>query len=212
MEQDKRAYSSPHREAQARETRMRLSAEARRLFAEKGWTKTTLKEVAAAAGVAEPTVYAVFGNKAGLATALVDVVDDEADVPKLVRELQAEGATPREQIEAMARHRQRMFDGPGDIVRLLFEGSVTNDVLAEAYRNGEQRGDDGRRRIFSSWPEGTLRDGIDAEAACDVASLAFGYEVWSHLAARGWPSDRIRAWVGSMLCRDILADQELRGE
>ncbi len=187
MGQGKRAYSSPRREAQARETRARLAAEARRLFAEKGWAKTTLKEVAKAAGVAEPTVYAVFGNKAGLATALVDLVDEEADVPTLVAELQASNVSPRQQIEAMARHRRRMFDGPGDIVGgLLYEGgSLTNDMLAGAYRDGEQRGDDGRRRIFSSWPAGTLREGIDVDAACDVCSLAFGHETWLHLANRG---------------------------
>ncbi|WP_074849931.1 TetR/AcrR family transcriptional regulator [Gordonia westfalica] len=207
MGQGKRAYSSPRREAQARETRARLAAEARRLFAEKGWAKTTLKEVAKAAGVAEPTVYAVFGNKAGLATALVDLVDEEADVPTLVAELQASNVSPRQQIEAMARHRRRMFDGPGDIVGLLYEGSLTNDMLAGAYRDGEQRGDDGRRRIFSSWPAGTLREGIDVDAACDVCSLAFGHETWLHLANRGWSSERIAQWVVDLLCRELVNDE-----
>ncbi|MDS1116627.1 TetR/AcrR family transcriptional regulator [Gordonia westfalica] len=207
MGQGKRAYSSPRREAQARETRARLAAEARRLFAEKGWAKTTLKEVAKAAGVAEPTVYAVFGNKAGLATALVDLVDEEADVPTLVAELQASDVSPRQQIEAMARHRRRMFDGPGDIVGLLYEGSLTNDMLAAAYRDGEQRGDDGRRRIFSSWPAGTLREGIDVDAACDVCSLAFGHETWLHLANRGWSSERIAQWVVDLLCRELVNDE-----
>ncbi len=207
MGQGKRTYSSPRREAQARETRARLAAEARRLFAEKGWSKTTLKEIAKAAGVAEPTVYAVFGNKAGLATALVDLVDEEADVPQLVAELQAPGVSPRQQIGAMVRHRRRMFDGPGDIVALLYEGSLTNDVLATAYRDGEGRGDDGRRRIFTGWPAGTLRRGIDVDTACDVCSLAFGHETWTHLANRGWNSERIEQWVVDLLCRELLSDE-----
>ncbi|WP_164473713.1 TetR/AcrR family transcriptional regulator [Gordonia insulae] len=206
MGQEKRAYRSPRREAQARETRERLIAAARRLFADGGWNGTTLKAIAREAEVAEPTVYAVFGNKAGLAMALTDTVDDEADVATLVAELDA-APGPAHQLEAMARFEKRMYDGAGDIVRLLHEGARTNHDLDVAYREGLSRGDAGRRRVLSGWPTGALRAGLTLDQALDLCSLALSFEVWDHLAHRGWSSDQIAAWATAMLTREILRDQ-----
>ena len=53
-----RAYDSPRRREQARETRERITAAARELFLENGWAATRMRDVAERAGVAEPTVYA----------------------------------------------------------------------------------------------------------------------------------------------------------
>ena len=65
-----RSYDSPTRRAQAEQTRRQIAHAARTLFVERGWSGTRVRDVAAAAGVSEPTVYAVYGNKAGLAMAL----------------------------------------------------------------------------------------------------------------------------------------------
>ena len=71
----RRRYYSPRRRAQADATRAAIAAAAWRLFTERGWAGTTVRDVARAAEVAEPTVYAAYGSKAGLAHALVDAVE-----------------------------------------------------------------------------------------------------------------------------------------
>jgi AcrR family transcriptional regulator len=63
----------PRRErADAARNRERVLAAARRLFAERGAAAVTIEEVARAAGVAKGTVFHRFGDRAGLALALLD--------------------------------------------------------------------------------------------------------------------------------------------
>src|SRR5215216_3017573 len=58
--------------ADAARNRERVLAAARRLFAERGVRAVTMSDVARAAGVAKGTVFHRFGDRAGLALALVD--------------------------------------------------------------------------------------------------------------------------------------------
>jgi AcrR family transcriptional regulator len=58
--------------ADAARNRERVLSAARRLFAERGAGSVTIEEVARAAGVAKGTVFHRFGDRAGLALALLD--------------------------------------------------------------------------------------------------------------------------------------------
>jgi AcrR family transcriptional regulator len=58
--------------ADAARNRERVLAAARRLFAERGVRGVTMSDVARAAGVAKGTVFHRFGDRAGLALALLD--------------------------------------------------------------------------------------------------------------------------------------------
>ncbi len=66
----KRSYSSAVREENAAQTRVRILEAAGDLFALNGYARTTIREIADWANVAVDTVYAVFGNKARVLTAL----------------------------------------------------------------------------------------------------------------------------------------------
>src|SRR6516164_9928169 len=75
-----RRYRSPRRQQQARATRARIIAAAARRFLASGYAGTTMRAAAADAGVALPTVELVFGTKARLLKAVIDVAiagDDE---------------------------------------------------------------------------------------------------------------------------------------
>ena len=54
------------RQAQAAETRKLVLSAARRLFAERGYSATTMAEIAVEAGVVQQTIYDSFGSKRGL--------------------------------------------------------------------------------------------------------------------------------------------------
>jgi AcrR family transcriptional regulator len=64
-------HSNPER-ADARRNRERVLAAAARLFAERGPHTVTLDDVVAAAGVGKGTLFRRFGDKQGLAAALLD--------------------------------------------------------------------------------------------------------------------------------------------
>ncbi|HEX7195380.1 MAG TPA: TetR family transcriptional regulator, partial [Candidatus Limnocylindria bacterium] len=59
----KRPYRSTRRREQAGETRHRIIRAAHDLFVSQGYGRTTIAEIAGAAGVAVETVYAAFRNK-----------------------------------------------------------------------------------------------------------------------------------------------------
>src|SRR5215831_1339715 len=68
-----RSYNSPVRREQAARTRQRILDAAGDLFARQGYGTTSVRQIADAAQVAPDTVYATFGSKARLLTALVDI-------------------------------------------------------------------------------------------------------------------------------------------
>jgi AcrR family transcriptional regulator len=76
-----RRYHSPLRDESARETRARIVGSARELFLENGYASTSIGDIATAAGVARPTVLTVFGTKARLLRAVVDVAMAGNDEP-----------------------------------------------------------------------------------------------------------------------------------
>src|SRR5918997_4719993 len=87
MTAGKRAYRSPLRAEQARRTRGVVLDAAGRCFLDRGYAATTMKDVAAAAGVSVQTVFGQ-GSKAALLLGCVDraVVGDDESTPLAARE------------------------------------------------------------------------------------------------------------------------------
>jgi AcrR family transcriptional regulator len=80
-----RDYRSPMRRKQAEQTRARIIAASRWLFARHGFAETTIQAIADRAGVSQQTVYAAFGSKGAVLAALLEsqissVRRDEAGV------------------------------------------------------------------------------------------------------------------------------------
>jgi AcrR family transcriptional regulator len=78
--QTTRAYDSSGRRARAAETRGHIVRAAHGLFVANGFASTTIADVAQAANVSAPTVYAAFGTKAALLKTCIDIAlagDDE---------------------------------------------------------------------------------------------------------------------------------------
>jgi AcrR family transcriptional regulator len=164
----RRPYDAPRRREQAIQTRAEIAAAARHLFTSRGWGQTTVRDIAKAARVSEPTVYKAYGGKAGLAGALVDAVDLAADVARQLAELEAAQGDPPAQLAAMVAFDRRLFERGADVIRLLREAARTEPDLAAAYQDGRDRGETLRRQVFSSWPAKAFRSGVDVSLACDT--------------------------------------------
>ena len=103
MEADLPVAGQPRAErADAARNRERVLAAARRLFAERGVRAVTMDEVARAAGVAKGTVFHRFGDRAGLALALLDEHERELQ-ERILRGPPplGPGAPPRERLLAL---------------------------------------------------------------------------------------------------------------
>ncbi|MFF8958279.1 TetR/AcrR family transcriptional regulator [Streptomyces sp. NPDC014894] len=202
----RRSYDSLRRAAQARETRADIAHAARKLFLAQGWAATTVREVAREAGVSAPTVYATYGNKAGLAGALADAADLSADAARLVEELEEPGADPARQLAAMAGYDRRLFERAGDVIALVREAGRGEPALAATYREGRAGGDRTRSGVFSTWPPGVLREGLDVPEAVDVYAAICNIDVYRTLTVeRGWPPERVERWWAGVLARELLS-------
>ena len=190
-----RRYDSPTRRAQAEETRRAIAKAARELFLERGWSGTRVKDVAQRAGVSEPSVYAVYQNKTGLAMALLDSLDDLADPLRTIRELEEATGDPARQLAVFAAFDRRLFEHGGDAIVVIREAGRAKPELAEVLVQGRLRGDRNRRRIFRSWPDGTFREGLDVDGARDIYAALSNVDVYHVLTReRGWTPDRVEQW------------------
>jgi AcrR family transcriptional regulator len=202
----RRRYDSLVRTAQADETRRRIATAARRLFVSYGWGQTTVREVAREAGVSVPTVYSAYGNKKGLAMALMDAADLAADPDRVVAELAAAAGDPPRQLAASVAFDRRLAERAGDVLILLREAARTEPDLAAAHREGPRRGDEARLRVFSSWPAGTLREGVDPQTAVDIYAAVCSIDAYTELTVeRGWSPDRVERWWAAALTRELLS-------
>jgi AcrR family transcriptional regulator len=81
-EPTRRAYRSPARAESARATRRRIREAGLELFLRDGYVATSVRAIAARAGVAEATVYLVFPTKGALLSEMIRIaIRGEVDAP-----------------------------------------------------------------------------------------------------------------------------------
>ncbi|MEV5843309.1 TetR family transcriptional regulator [Streptomyces sp. NPDC051985] len=97
----KRSYVSPLREQAAVRTRALIVEQATRLFAERGYGRVTVADIAAAAGVASKTVFASVGSKSDILNRIVDQGVSASGYEQAMTELLAE-RTPESVLRALA--------------------------------------------------------------------------------------------------------------
>src|SRR5215475_13744181 len=78
------------REKQAAETRQDILDAALRLFAERGYGRTSIADIAAGAGVAVPTLYTSVGAKPVILRQLLERIDERAGIAALAATMRTE--------------------------------------------------------------------------------------------------------------------------
>ena len=206
-----RPYDSALRQEQARQTRARILDAAERLFAERGYATSTVEAIASAAGVAVDTVYAGFGTKRGLLSALMDVRVGGDDKPIALldrRGPQAVRTEPdqRRQLEAFAKdissiiERARPVD---DIMRGA--AAVDPEVAALRARLQEQRFQNLLK--FVSWvtANGPLRGAMDEETGTAIVWSLTSPEMHRLLRVeRAWTAQQYTEWLAETLTLTLL--------
>jgi len=184
------------RERKAQLTRDEILRAARRLFAERGYASTSVREIAQAAGVSAQTVYDSVGSKQEVVARLNDLIDAEAGIGGIVRAA-AESGDPREAVAAPARVVRSIIENCGDIVRAVVTGAAAEPALAAVLAEGHRRHVEGARRVV-----GLLQrlDGLDPSVEPDQAAetLAVLSDATFALMLRddyGWSPERIETWI-----------------
>lgn len=204
--EEPRAYRSEVRAQQAADTRRRVVTAAGELFAEKGYAKATMREIATRAGVSLETVRS-HGPKPALLRAAIDLAGFGVEGTDNIAGLdvgQVLSALPREDLPAAV---AAFLADLHEIVVGLFAalvGATASDPEAREYYN----------RLVGSirrqWKEvfATARDrGWISDADTDLAAeqwlLIAGPDTYLQVQRLGWSKETYRDWLEHELARRL---------
>jgi AcrR family transcriptional regulator len=207
----KRRYDSSRRREQARDNRRRILAAAQALFVDKGYGRTTMADIAGAAGVAVETVYASFRNKPALLHRAWDVAvgGDEQDVHLLDRpELRAVLAEPDlvTRLTRFAGVHTAVMRRTAPLLRAL-RGAAASEPAAAAL---VAQADGARFEAMAAHAAAAAATGrlaVPEQECRDVLWSTTDGTLWHRLVGeRGWTDDRYAAWLGRMWVAVLVAD------
>jgi AcrR family transcriptional regulator len=211
--QGTRAYRSPLRVDQARETRRRIREAADALFVEGGYVATSMDDVARQAGVSRQTVFSAFGTKARLLKEVLDVRlvgDDEPlsieDRPDAQRMLAS-----TDPLEAIRLQAKIAVDVAARVAPLwpVFAGVADTDPelvdLARFYDEGRLHG---IGRIVDVVADlGALKKGRTRRRAKEAVWLLSSPATMAAALDRGWTAAEVERWFRECLVA-VLVDAD----
>jgi AcrR family transcriptional regulator len=210
-ERKKRSYNSTRRRLQAQETRSQIVEAARRLFAARGYSGTTIEAIAEAAGVAAETVYAGFGSKKAVLARLIEVSVLGDDAPGSLferpgpQEVQRE-ADPRHQLELFARDIRTIMERVSPLFTIMRTAAPGEPEIAALLAQVLAERLEGMKfflRALSA--REPLRQGLSLDAAAETVWAITSAEVFRLLSEdRGWPPARYERWLADTLARLLL--------
>lgn len=165
----------------AAQTRQEILEAARRLFAERGYSATSIADIAEEAGVAIQTIYARLDSKPGILIGLLDLIDAEAGVGEAVERIMV-ATTAKDVLVEGIRLTRAFSERCGDVIGALLAAAGAEPDLGAAVAEGRRRHRGGARQVVDRIASlGGLRDGLSRNHAAALLSVATSYEAWQEL-------------------------------
>ena len=205
----KRSYDATRRRAQARETHSAIIRVARDLFIADGYGRTTIADIAHAAGVSVETIYATFKNKAALLHRAWDITigGDDQDIvfherPEVTAIRNEHDLAKRLMLHAQFSTKTAQRIAP---FQLMVQSAAGADPSAAAMLD-----EIGRQRLagISVMAADAARTGqlaVSEEECRDVIWSFTDGMLWHRLVnERGWSDQRFAEWLGQMWIRTLV--------
>jgi AcrR family transcriptional regulator len=206
-----RGYRSPRRETQARQTRTRIIGAATRRFLIHGYSATTMRAVAADAGVALPTVELAFHTKARLLKVVIDVAiaGDDEHVAMLDRQWATAAESIADPADFVAAFAQQLTASAGRAAGLMLaalEGArADQDIAAIAAQLMSQR------QVMATWLvdgillRSALRHGTTRGNAVDTVWTLMDPVIFCRLTEdRDWTLGQFQRWFTDTVTQLLL--------
>jgi AcrR family transcriptional regulator len=207
-----RKYSSAVRDEQAARTRTRILDAASELFIERGYARTTMKDIADLAGVARDTVHAVFGSKARVLTALIDhrLVPDGSvararDRPDALAV--RDEVDQRKQIELFAHFIAGISTELRPVFEILRTASAVEPEMTDVFKQMD-RYRMHNMQTYAKWiaARGPLR--VSTRQAGEIIWTLASPDVGRMLCDElGWSQTQHAHWLSDTLARTLLPDE-----
>lgn len=192
-----------HRQRQALETQRLVVEAAKELFLEQGYATTTMQAIAARAGVAVSTVYAIFTNKRGLLKAIRETWHLTSQVRDIYKRANLEN-DPARRLELYAHANRRQWETGADMIK-IYNSAAAADLDAAAELASAL---DGRRKNISAWLAETaplLRADLSFDQICAIHLALTRAEVYQELVeVWGWTPDQYEGWLADTLQQQLL--------
>ncbi len=194
------------RERQAELSRSEILLAARRLFAERGFARTSVRDIAKAAGVSVQTVYNSFGSKQAVVARLNDLIDSEAGIGAIVGPIAA-SRDPQQVAALSARITRSMLENCGDIIRAVVTGAAAEPEIQAVLDEGHRRHLEGARTVVRLLQDmkalaSTADSAATSETLAAITDFRFGLVLRE---SYGWSLDRIEEWM-TATSRSLLLD------
>lgn len=199
-----RPYRSPVRQQRAVDTRRRIAAAASELFAEHGFAGTTVASIAAGAGVAAPTVYAIFGSKGAIVQALLTQMEQDADSAGWARRITDE-TDPPAKLAAFAQWTTVLLSSSKTVIAAA-RGAATDPAIIELRDAGDRHRREGLRAVIASLDRSkALSPGLGQERALDRAWMLTGVDLYlSAIEGCCWTDEEYERWLAALLQQQLL--------
>lgn len=196
-----RSYVSPLREQAAARTQALILARATALFAERGYGRVTVADIATAAGVSSKTIFASVGSKADILDKIVDDGVAASGYEESIREILALDA-PNAVLAALARGTRAGNEGQFTTHEVLRKALPAHDEAERLWDRAMRA----YRAALTATAEHlhTLTPPPDRplDETADLLWLWFGPNSWRTLVVEnGWTWDRAE----QTLCRIAIA-------
>jgi AcrR family transcriptional regulator len=209
----RRGYVSGTRSEQAQKTRSRVIDAATRLFVEHGYAATTIRAIAAQAGVSVPTVELLFGTKAQLLHVVIDVavVGDDEPVPVLNRAWAADAQSVRDLAGFLSTVAQVLSEAQArsaGVMLAAYEAAASDpDIQLLILDRESQRERTSAWIVDSALDRAALRAGLDRAGAIDTVWMLMDPVIFNRLTRhRGWSSDRYASWFADSVAQLLVGN------
>jgi AcrR family transcriptional regulator len=203
----KRTYVSEVRQRQADETRSRIASAALKLLEKKGYAGMTMEAVAQAAGVAVPTVYAIFRSKTGIIAEILDNSRFGDSYQEAVKEV-LEATEPRERLKRVAGIAAKVHESEVSVLNLLRGAEAVAPELAQQDQElGEHRYSVQEFLVAELANAGYLRKELSVVKARDILWSLTGRDLYCSLVRdRGWTPKEYEVWLACTLLEALVSD------
>lgn len=208
----KRTYDSSRRQAQADETRRHILEAARKLFIERGYAGATAEAIAAEAGIAAQTIYAIFKNKKRILVSLMNVspatgVEDHTPMSERANvQAVAQERDQRRQLQMFAEIVASNLDQVAAMFEVMTEAAkIEPDFDRIIQKLNKQRLEHMTSAVQDIAANGPFRENMDEAYARDTIWTLTSGEVFLLLTRdRGWSKEQYAEWLADMLTRALL--------
>lgn len=178
---------------------------AHRLFLERGYAATTVPAIAAAAGVAVPTIYWAFGSKRAIVTEIRQAWFETAQTGARLQEVLAIHE-PGARLEAFARFMGNQWATGAEALAIQQDAMRADpEIAAEIAAVLAERADRLKAVVVPLGPH--LRMPLTVDTAHDILLALSLLELYRELRDRGWTDAQYQAWLGEVLREQLLMSE-----